>query len=83
MAKVSVIIPCYNQGEYIQDAINFVLQQTYKDIEIVCVNDGSTDDSGKIIKSFAKKYKNILFFDNKVRGGGNQCKKYCHRSING
>lgn len=67
--KVSVIIPCYNQGKYISDAINSVLAQTYKDIEIVIVNDGSTDNSNEIIKTFADKYKNILFFDeNKNKG---------------
>ena len=67
--KVSVIIPCYNQGKYVSDAINSVLAQTYKDIEIVIVNDGSTDNSNEIIKTFADKYKNILFFDeNKNKG---------------
>ncbi len=67
--KVSVIIPCYNNGKYIEDAINSVLAQTYNDIEIVCVNDGSTDNSPEIIKTFADKYKNILFFDNQENKG--------------
>ena len=39
--KVSIIMPCYNQGKYVREAIESVLHQTYKNIEIVCVNDAS------------------------------------------
>ena len=49
---VSIIIPCYNASAYIAEAINSVLSQTYKCIEIIVVNDGSTDNSEKIIKTF-------------------------------
>lgn len=62
--KVSIIIPCYNQAEYVKDAILSAINQTYQNIEIVCINDASTDNSGEIIKSFADKYKDILFFEN-------------------
>lgn len=61
--KVSIIIPCYNQGKYIKYAIESALDQTYKDLEIICVNDGSRDNSSKIIKELAEKYKNILYFE--------------------
>ncbi len=50
--KVSVIIPCYNQGLYIKEAIDSVLSQTYKNIEIICVNDASGDNSADIIREY-------------------------------
>lgn len=67
--KVSIIIPCYNQGKYVAEAIQSALDQTYENVEIVVVNDGSTDNSSEIIQQFADKYKNILFFDNKENNG--------------
>ena len=46
--KVSIVIPVYNKAEYISDCLESLLQQDFDDFEIVAVNDGSTDDSGKI-----------------------------------
>lgn len=67
--KVSIIIPCYNQGKYVQEAIESALNQTYKNIEIVCINDGSSDNSSEIIKNLVDKYKNIVFLDLKENKG--------------
>lgn len=60
MARVSVIIPTYNQDSYISEAIDSVLNQTYQDFEIVITNDGSTDQTLQIIKE--KKDPRIRYF---------------------
>jgi glycosyltransferase involved in cell wall biosynthesis len=51
---VSVIIPCYNVEEYIEECVRSVLNQTYRDIEIICVDDGSTDNTLSVLKKFGK-----------------------------
>lgn len=66
--KVSVIIPVFNAGSYLQHCINSLLHQSLSDIEIILVNDGSTDDSKSIIASFAEKSKRIVFIDSKNEG---------------
>ena len=50
---VSVIIPVYNTAYYLSEALNSVINQTYKNLEIILVNDGSTDNSGKICEEYA------------------------------
>lgn len=53
MAKVSVIIPVYNVEKYLSKCLDSVISQTYRDIEIICVNDGSTDNSAQILAGYA------------------------------
>ena len=50
MAKVSIIIPTYNVEMYLVECMDSVVNQTLKDIEIICINDGSTDSSLEILK---------------------------------
>lgn len=55
MPKVSVVVPVYNVGKFLTSCLNSVISQTLQDIEIICVNDGSTDSSLKILRDFEKK----------------------------
>lgn len=55
MAKVSLIIPIYNSSKYLKKCINSLVNQTLKDIEIILINDGSEDESDKIIKEYKDK----------------------------
>lgn len=59
MPLVSVIIPVYNTEKFLHKCINSVLTQTLKDIEVLLINDGSTDDSGKICNEYAHKDKRV------------------------
>lgn len=56
MKKVSVIVPVYNVESYLERCLNSLVKQTIDDIEIIVINDGSTDESQKIINSFERKY---------------------------
>ena len=68
MPKVSVIVPVYNVEKYITRCLTSLVNQTIDDLEIILVNDGSTDNSEKLIKQFKKDYKNIIYV--KKENGG-------------
>ena len=65
MPKVSVIIPVYNVEKYLRECLDSVINQTLKDIEIICVDDGSTDKSPDILQEYQNKDKRIKVFSQK------------------
>lgn len=68
--KVSVIIPVYNVQSFLADCLNSALQQTLSNIEIICVNDGSTDSSPEILKEFEQKDSRIKVINKENAGYG-------------
>ena len=67
-AKVTVIVPVYNVEKYLATCLDSLVSQTYKDIEIICVNDGSTDGSGAILEDYSKKDHRIKVIEKKNGG---------------
>jgi glycosyltransferase involved in cell wall biosynthesis len=68
MDKISVIIPVYNVEPYIRKCLDSVVNQTYKNLEIICIDDGSTDCSGKICDEYATKDSRVKVFHKKNGG---------------
>lgn len=66
--KVSVIVPVYNTVKYLKQCVNSLIEQTYRNLEILLVDDGSTDDSGALCDWFANKYSQIRVL-HKENGG--------------
>lgn len=68
--KISIVIPVYNSAAYLSDCLDSVLNQTHKNIEIICVNDGSTDSSPDILKQYAEKDDRIIILNQENKGQG-------------
>lgn len=66
--KISVIVPVYNTAKYLPDCINSIINQTYRNLEILLIDDGSADDCAKIVDDFAKKDHRITAFHQKNGG---------------
>ena len=71
VTKVSIIIPVYNVENYLKKCLDSVISQTLDDIEIICVNDGSKDNSLKILLDYAEKNSNIKIINKENGGLGN------------
>ncbi|MCI8700658.1 MAG: glycosyltransferase family 2 protein [Clostridia bacterium] len=69
MIKVSVIVPAYNVEKYIEKCLNTLVNQTLKEIEIIVVNDGSTDNTKEKIEEFTTKYPEKIIYLEKENGG--------------
>ena len=68
MPKISVIVPVYNVEKYLRKCLDTIISQTFSDIEIICVNDGSTDNSRKILEEYKNKDYRIVIVDKKNGG---------------
>lgn len=70
MVKVSVIIPSYNSAKFLKKTISSVYNQTLNEIEVICVDDGSTDNSLKVLKRLQRKYSSLKVISQKNQGPG-------------
>ena len=68
LCKISVIIPVYNVEKYLEQCLDSVINQTYKNLEIICINDGSTDNSLTLLEEYAKKDKRIKIISKENEG---------------
>lgn len=67
-AKVSILIPCYNSEAYLEDCLNSCINQSYKNVEVVIVDDGSLDNSLKIANEYKKRHNNIFIYTQPNQG---------------
>lgn len=67
---VSVIVPVYNSSTYVEECLNSIINQTYNNIEIIVINDGSTDNSEEIIKEIQKNSSKIIYMKQANKGAG-------------
>lgn len=71
MSKISVLVPVYNVESYLAQCLDSLLNQSYKDIEIICVDDGSTDKSGQILDQYAAMEPRMVVIHKENTGYGN------------
>ena len=72
---ISVIVPVYNVEKYLENCVNTLVKQTYRNIEILLINDGSTDASGSLCEELAQKDERIKVF-HKTNGGLSDARNY-------
>ena len=70
MVEISVIVPVYNVEKYLEECLDHITHQTFTDIEIICINDGSTDNSANILNEFGKNDNRIRIISQKNQGLG-------------
>lgn len=82
--KVSVIMPVYNAAEYLSRTLDDVTNQTLRDIQIICVDDGSKDNSREIVKEYQKKDERIQLVEQENKNAGAAKKSWnaiCKRQV--
>lgn len=80
---VSVYIATYNRAERLENAVQSILKQTYKNIEVIIVDDASTDDTKELIKKLSDKYSNIKYMTCPMNKGANHARNIAIQQANG
>lgn len=70
MSKISIIMPVYNSEKYLRKCLDSIVNQTFKDFELICVNDGSIDNSLNILKEYKNRYDFIKIVEQENQGSG-------------
>lgn len=70
MVGISIIMPVYDVSNYLQNAINSIENQTFEDVEVICVNDGSTDNSLEVLNKIKKDYDKLVIVNQENAGPG-------------
>lgn len=65
---ISIVVPVYNAEDYLEKCLDSLLGQTYENIEVICINDGSQDESGSILGNYSKTDKRLIVISQKNRG---------------
>ena len=68
--KISIIIPVYNTEKYLHECLDSVINQTLKDIEIICIDDGSADNSYQVLQGYADKDSRFVILQQENKGAG-------------
>ena len=68
MKKISVVVPVYNTEKYLSRCLESIINQTYKNLEIICINDGSADNSQNILNKYAQLDRRIVIINQKNSG---------------
>lgn len=75
--EVSIFMPCYNAENFISKTLDTVFEQSFKDFELICLDDGSSDNTLKVLKEYDKKYSNMRVYHRENEGGKGTTKYGC------
>ena len=70
MIRISVIVTVYNTSKYLRRCMDSIIHQSLKDIEIICIDDGSTDESLEILKEYSRKDNRVIVISQENSGAG-------------